>query len=131
MNNLRILGIVLFLASPLLASAQQRWQSCLPSDIKAPDVVSAEAAVHRKGGRPVKTITVKQKLNELRARCRHGKLVDSRGREIRFYRLTGCWGNPPADYLEIMQRQQNELNVLKKKYAVIEMTCNPSGVPPY
>jgi hypothetical protein len=125
------LGIALFLTLPALPRAQQRWQSCLPPDIKAVDVVSAEAAAPRRRGKAVKTVTVKQKLNELRARCRHGKLLDWRGKEIHFYHLTGCWGNPPAEYLEILQRQKDELKELKKKYTVIEMTCNPSGVPLY
>jgi hypothetical protein len=129
MKNVRFLGIVLLLSLPALASAQQRWQSCLPPDIKATDVVSAALAVSSNGSGTVKTTTVRQKLNQLRAHCRHGKLVDSRGKEIHFYHLTGCWGNPPADYLKIMQRQEDELKELKKKYTVIEMTCNPSGIP--
>jgi len=74
-------------------------------------------------------VTVEQKLRELRARCRRGKLVDASGREIYFYRLQGCWGNPPEDYQQILQRQQQEIQRLKKRYTVIEMTCNPSGVP--
>jgi hypothetical protein len=129
MTNLRFVGIILLLSLPPLAPAQQRWQSCLPPGIKAIDVVSAELAVSSKGSRTVKTVTVRQKLNQLRAHCRHGKLVDSRGKEIHFYHLTGCWGNPPADYLKIIQRQEDELKELKKKYTVIEMTCNPSGIP--
>jgi hypothetical protein len=36
-------------------------------------------------------------------------------------------GNPPADYQEILQRQREELEKLKKQYTVIEMTCNPEG----
>ena len=102
----------------------------MPPDIKATDVVSAEPAVSSGGITTVKTITVGQKLIELRAHCRRGKLVDAKGKEIRFYRLTGCWGTPPPDYLKIMQHQADELKELKKKYTVIEMTCNPSGIPP-
>ena len=102
----------------------------MPPDIKATDVVSAALAVSSNGSGTVKTTTVRQKLNQLRAHCRHGKLVDSRGKEIHFYHLTGCWGNPPADYLKIMQRQEDELKELKKRYTVIEMTCNSSGIPP-
>ena len=130
MKNVRFLGIVLLLSLPPLAAAQQRWQSCLPPDIKATDVVSAALAVSSNGSGKVKTVAVRQKLNQLRAHCRHGKLVDSRGKEIHFYHLTGCWGNPPADYLKIMQRQEDELKELKKRYTVIEMTCNSSGIPP-
>ena len=67
------------------------------------------------------------KLKELSARCRKHKLVDARGREIRFYQLVGCWGNPPDDYQQQLERQAKELVKLRKRYRVIEMTCNPSG----
>src|SRR5215471_6114127 len=66
--------------------------SCLPKDVQADEVVSYNV----KGK---STATVKQKLVELKARCRKGKLVDAKGREIRFFR-TPCWGNPPEDYLD-------------------------------
>jgi hypothetical protein len=100
---------------------------CLPSDIKPSDVVSAQAAKPGSDRSEVKTITVAQKLKELRARCRKGKLVDAKRREIRFYQLVGCWGNPPEDYQEILERQAKELATLRKRYRVIELTCNPSG----
>ena len=62
------------------------------------------------------------------ARCRKGKLVDGTGREIYFFRLDGCWWNPPSDYLEILQRQEERLAKLRKRYTVVEMTCNPDGL---
>lgn len=68
-----------------------------------------------------------QKLKELKARCRKRKLVDARGREIRFYQLVGCWGNPPDDYQQQLERQAKELAKLRKRYRVIEMMCNSSG----
>jgi hypothetical protein len=89
----------------------------LPAGINSADKVTA-------------AITVKQRLVELKARCRRGKLVDRSGREIRFYRLAGCWGNPPPDYREILERQRRELERLKKRYTVIELTCNPDGIDP-
>jgi hypothetical protein len=98
--------------------------SCLPKDIKPADVVSAQMKTPGREGRKV---TVEEKLKEMKARCKRGKLVDATGKEIRFYRLTGCWGNPPADYQEILNRQNSELESLRKRYRVIEMTCNPSG----
>jgi hypothetical protein len=55
-------------------------------------------------------------------------LFDAHGREIYFYRLSGCWGNPPADYQEILARQREELSKLRKRYHVIEMTCSSAGV---
>jgi len=77
---------------------------CLPSDVKLTDTVSAQIISSGASGNVMKRVTVKDKLGALSARCRKGKLVDRRGRQIYFYRLTGCWGNPPADYLEILER---------------------------
>lgn len=118
--------IVLFCAS-LFAAPAHRFQACLPEGIKSTDIVSAQLVRSAAGGREVKKITVAQKLTEMQARCKKNKLVDAAGKEIYFYRLQGCWGNPPADYQEILQQQQSELEKLKKRYTVIEMTCNPDG----
>ncbi len=122
---------LLFLVSAALlsivSSPEPPGDSCLPSGIKPSDVVSAQAAKPGSERSEVKTITVAEKLKELRTRCRKGKLVDAKGREIRFYQLVGCWGNPPEDYQEILARQAKELASLRKRYHVIEMTCNPSG----
>lgn len=104
------------------------WLDCLPSDVKSTDVVSAVLVSSGAAGGVVKKLNVQEKLGELNARCRDGKLVDSAGREVYFYRLTGCWGMPPPDYEEILQRQTEELVALKKQYTVIELTCNPSGM---
>jgi hypothetical protein len=41
--------------------------------------------------------------------------------------MTGCWGNPPENYQQILDEQARKLAQLKKRYTVIEMTCNPSG----
>lgn len=113
---------------PLSLPAKNPWP-CLVKDIGTEDVVSATPA--RPGtakGRGVK-ITVGQTLKRLKARCRKGRLVDAAGKEIYFYRLQGCWGNPPADYVEILNQQRSELERLRSRYSVIEMTCNPSGEP--
>jgi len=83
---------------------------CLPTGIALSDAVSAR-------------LTVEGKLIELQARCEQGRLVDVDGKEIRFYRLIGCWGNPPADYRERLDRQRTELEGLKAQYTVIEMSC--------
>ena|SRR6266581_936489 len=91
--------------------------TCLPKDVKADEVVSY-------GLKGMQKVTVQRRLIELRARCRAGKLVDAKGREIRFFRIS-CWGNPPADYLEIQQRENKELSELKKHYTVIVFSCNP------
>ncbi len=108
---------------------KQSFEACLPKDIKATEVIAVETKNSRKGDVVTKKITVKDKLAQMKAGCQKGKLVDAAGREIRFYRLVGCWGNPPADYLEILERQQHGIDELKKHYTVIEISCNPSGSP--
>ena len=90
---------------------------CLPKDVTADQVVSY-------GLKGTQKVTVEKRLIELKARCRSGKLLDAKGREIRFFRIS-CWGNPPADYLEIQERQNKELAELKKRYTVIVFGCNP------
>ncbi len=112
-------------SSPSLASGAKAIDSCLPSGIQPTDVVSSQARPGKQSG--VATVTVAQKLKQIKARCRKGKLVDASGREIRFYQMIGCWGNPPDDYQEQLARQDEELRRLRKRYRVIEMTCDSSG----
>jgi hypothetical protein len=101
--------------------------ACLPDGIKPTDPVSY--LMLKPGIRKGKQfITVGEKLAELRARCRKGKLVDRTGREIRFFQMTGCWGNPPEGYQEILDEQTRELSRLKKRYTVIELSCNSGGL---
>jgi len=90
---------------------------CLPKDVRADEAVS-----YGNNGKSI--LTVEKKLAEMKAGCRRGKLVDAKGREIRFFRVS-CWGNPPEDYQEIRQREDEELAKLKKRYAVIVFGCNP------
>ena len=108
------------------ANCAVNTDSCLPDGIQSTDVVSAHVARPGIRGKVV-TVTVAEKLKELKARCRKHKLVDARGREIRFYQLIGCWGNPPDDYQQQLALQAKELAKLRKRYRVIEMTCNSSG----
>jgi hypothetical protein len=110
---------------------QSPLAKCLPAGIKLSDVVEATSAGYA-NGQPagVHKITVEQKLNDLKATCNsENKLVDGNGRQIVFYHLTGCWGNPPRNYQELLQKQRGEIERLKRQYTVIEMTCNPSGAP--
>ena len=105
--------------------------TCLPADIKLGDVVEATSTGYA-NGQPVglHKVTVEQRLNELKATCNSdNKLVDGNGKQIVFYHLTGCWGNPPQGYQDILRKQREEINKLKEQYTVIEMTCNPSGAP--
>lgn len=101
--------------------------SCLPPDIKSTDVVSVTVTDGPNGARNLKKVTVADELKAIGAHCVNGKLVDESGKEIRFFRLAGCWGNPPEDYQEILDRQERKLTQLRKAFHVIEMTCNPTG----
>lgn len=125
---MNVLWLLLFL--PLFGvTVMSQSYKCLPADVKPDDIVTATSASLGSDRPTISKITVAQTLKKMRARCSRGKLVDSRGRQIRFYRLQGCWGNPPFNYLEILDQQRSELVELKKKYTVIEMTCNPGGIP--
>ncbi len=102
---------------------------CLPAGITLETVVSA-----KKMGfdnvtqtRQVSIVSVKETLTKIGGKCVAGKLIDQAGKEIRFYRLVGCWGNPPFDYQEILANQAKELSDLRKKFTVVELTCNPGA----
>lgn len=109
---------------------RQTNYDCLPAEINLDTVVSVIRQTTDLRGK-VKRETVKQRLVKLNAGCKAGKLIDGKNREIRFYQLQGCWGNPPPEYQEILSRQQTELRELKNKFTVIEITCNSSGEMPY
>src|ERR1700676_877857 len=81
--------------------SQSSFAKCLPPDIQLSDPVDSAIAGSAK-------VTVEQRLNELSATCNHdNKLADGSGREIVFYHLTGCWGNPPENYQDILQKQRD------------------------
>jgi hypothetical protein len=127
LRNLLLTGAALiFLGVDGNANKNKSW-TCLPDGINAADIVSTREVKSMKGGREFRKITVEQKLKDLKARCRRGKLVDASGTEIRFYKLVGCFGHPSDDDREVLDRQTRELAKLRKSYRVIEMTCNPSG----
>ena len=98
-------------------SSQSRGFNCLPKDVHADEVVS-----YGPKGKP--GATVEKTLAQMKARCRAGKLVDPKRREIRFFRPS-CWGNPPPEYLEIRQREDEGLAKLKRRYTVVVFGCNP------
>lgn len=114
----------------IMQTNNQLKYGCLPSGIKLDTIVSITRKPSESGDQ-IERETVKQRLDNLNSRCKAGKLVDGKNREIRFYELQGCWGNPPSNYEEILNNQRKELLELKKKYTVIELTCNPSGEMPF
>jgi hypothetical protein len=98
--------------------SQKSRFDCLPKDVRSDEVVTYARTT--KGN-----ITVEKTLMQMKAQCRKSKLVDAKGREIRFFRPS-CWGNPPPDYLEIQQRENAELQKLKGTHAVIVFGCDPT-----
>lgn len=110
------------------SAPQQPIEACLPNGVRLTEIaeVITEPVSTPASGAPRK-VTVQDKLTALKARCRDGKLVDGSGREIVFFRLIGCWGNPPEDYQELLAKQRSDLAALHERFTVIEMTCNPSG----
>jgi hypothetical protein len=128
-RDYRLLPVVFLAAIVFAIDGFGQSYPCLAKDVKTTDVVSARPVSLNGDEAVVKKTTVKQTLKALKARCSKNRLVDGKGKQIKFYRLIGCWGNPPAGYGEILANQQKEIAELKKKYTVIEMTCNPGGVP--
>lgn len=102
---------------PVVTATQSQNFSCLPRNLGGDEILS-----HNLKGAP--GLTVNQKLIELGARCRKGKLVDRKAREIRFFRPS-CWGNPPPDYLEIRAREDLELKKLRRRFNVVVFGCDP------
>ena len=105
--------------------ATDSFLACLPEGIHPDEVVSVQQAKSGKSDLARK-LTVREALTRVKARCKNGKLLDGAGKEIRIVRLIGCWGNPPEDYQEQLERQGKEIERLKKKYTVIEIPCSQS-----
>jgi hypothetical protein len=124
------ISIGVLLISPGLAIAcpptPKPALNCLPSGIKAGTIVSANMMANNQ----VKQITVKQTLQTLGASCKGKRLVDRPGREIRFFQQVGCTGAPPPpDLVKQWEIERAKLTQLKKRYTVIELTCNATGIP--
>src|SRR5262245_52206492 len=100
-------SLLAFMLLAALAAAPHETQACacVPKDV-ACDEVAAVALAKPGSDVPSTTVTVAEQLETIKARCRKGRLVDPAGRQIRFYRMAGCWGNPPEDYQEILRRQE-------------------------
>ena len=124
--NLALIASLFFGAVP--ARPSERFSGCLPAGISLDGLVTIEPAKANQHGATMK-VTVSMRLVQLKARCKRGKLVDVQGKQIYFYTLIGCWGNPPADYLELLDHQAKEIQRLKKRYTVIQIPCAQSVDP--
>jgi hypothetical protein len=110
------LGVILLLCAFCSSAKASDWVSCLPNDVKNDTVISGVNS-------PREIFTVGDALRRIGARCQEGKLVDKAGREVRFFHLIGCWGNPPVDYQEQLSHQASEIERLKARYTVFEIPC--------
>lgn len=119
------IALVLVISGLLISigSANGQTRKCLPPGIRLDTVVGSVSVKQMDGTMVVRPVTVGETTKKLGARCRGSKLFDRKGREIRFFTLQGCWGNPPADHLEILDDQKKEIQKLKKKFTVIEVGC--------
>jgi hypothetical protein len=117
--------------SSAVKKAAADFSACLPEGITLETIVSAENFRFDKVKQTYRldSVNVKEPLTRLGGSCAAGELTDAGGKKIKFYRLQGCWGNPPFDYQEILSNQAKELADLRKRFTVVELTCNPSGIP--
>jgi hypothetical protein len=100
--------------------------TCLPNNIKADSIVSAVMVSNNQ----IKKTTVQQTLKAMSARCQGKQLVDGTGRKVTFFQQIGCGGAPPSpQMIQEMANSRANLVKLKKTFRVVEMTCNPGGIP--
>jgi hypothetical protein len=124
--------LLIIISTPLVTlPSSDRFTSCLPAGVTLKSEVvddlslvgpgnQSESSATKQNQKPKK---LKSALTELNAQCKKGKLTNRTGKEIRIVQLIGCWGNPPDDYQEQMDRQRREIEELRKKYIVIEVPC--------
>ncbi len=99
----------------------------LPENIKPDTKVRKDVKNARGKIVSHETTTVEKRLNELKARYKNGKLVDRKGREIRFFEplCRGVSRGIEGD-AEDQRAKDKELADLEKKFTVIVVLCDPS-----
>ena len=125
--------LLIIVSMPLVAlPPTDRFTPCLPAGVTLKSEVVDYTSLLRLTDVPESSDsrrrprTVKSILSELKAQCKSGTLKDGEGKEIRIVQLIGCWGNPPEDYQEQMDRQRREIEALRQKYIVLEIPCTPT-----
>lgn len=101
----------------------------LPDDVSPATEVRKEVLNSKGEVVWVGTTTVEKALNAVRARYRKGVLVDSKNREIRFFRslCRGVSAGQEEDDRELAAKEK-ELNELRKKFLVLIVNCDPRSV---
>lgn len=128
-NKARGVGRPTFPGESKLFNPDDPISSCLPTGISGAMVLEIKMRETATGMARYE-ITILDTLKELKAKCRKGKLVDRAGKPISFFALRGCWGTPPANYRQILRKQEKELAALKKGNTVVEIPCNPDPMLP-
>ena len=127
--------VLIVMSAPVVAFADpDRFIPCLPGGVTLQSEVVDDLPAARldketqnsKLQSKRKPKTVQSVLIEMKAQCRKGTLTARNGKGIRIVQLIGCWGNPPEDYQEQIDRQRKEIEKLKEKYVVIEVPCTAS-----
>ena len=98
----------------------------LPDGVKLSDEVRNDVKNAKGEVVSFKIITVEEKLKELGAKYESEKLVDGKGKEIRFYKppVRGASQGYEEDKKQ-QERDAKELAELQKKYTVIILYVNP------
>jgi hypothetical protein len=101
----------------------------LPENITLESKVAKETKNDRGEFTSVEIVTVEKRLNELKARYEKDRLVDEKGKEIRFFQ-TLCRGVSAGEEQDEIDRKakEKELAELEQKYTVIILQCDPSKV---
>jgi hypothetical protein len=119
---MKYIFVILMMCCCSPAGASDSMWPCLPEGVTedTPVVAPEPEQTTKKSEQPM---TVAVALQKADARCREGKLVDAAGKEIYFFHRIGCWGNPPENYVEMLEQQTREIERLKKEYTVFEIPC--------
>ena len=121
---MKSLLVIILLGSFSPAGASDSILPCVPKNVTQDTLVSGEELQSAKD-KTHQPVTVREALRRIKARCRKGRLFDKTGREVYFFHLVGCWGNPPEDYQERLTLQAQEIQRLKKNFTVLEIPCAP------
>lgn len=116
-------------ATPVATPKKVMKYDRLPENITLETEVKKD--VKDKNGKVVsfETMTVEKRLDELKARYEKDKLVDEKGREIRFFEplCRGVSAGEEQDRAD-QEAKDKELADLEKNFTVIVLFCDPRKV---
>lgn len=117
------------LATPKTVAQKATKFECMPDNVEFGTQVTKVVKNDKGQVTSQETTTVEKRLIELKAYCEKDKLVDGKGREIRFFEplcrgVSAGFEQDQADQKE----KDKELAELEKKYTVIVLLCDPRSV---